>query len=138
MLDSVKILSNVCNVNNFSERGRLQIHAGSDQIVFYIQLFQSDLNLRYIPDALSTVQAEFLRSETVSEIPTSQDVVKTMNLAFASDDRSIWQATLDNDEISLITTGGMRFTVVEPTKVTVLFEDFVVDKLPMDQNPLSD
>ncbi len=133
MLDSIKILSNVIDVNHFDIISSLNIYEGSYPVPFYLRLWQSDRDIRYIPDSVVTLKVEFMRSDTVGTTNTTQTITKYLTQPF-SDDPSIFYVDLEKDDVSAITTGGFRITVIEgsgaSTKSTVLYSNMTVYKKP--------
>ena len=142
MLNHVKILTNVSSVNQYNVVSTLDVRADSYTLDFYIQLWQSDMGIRYVPAAAATITIEFLRSDTVALVPVSQKVSKSATAPFAAvtaggaDDRSIWKATLTQAEVAKITTGGFRVIVTEGTQVRTLWSDMVIRKLPSSETCL--
>ena len=139
MLNAVKILTNVSNVNLYDVVSTRDIRAGSYTVDFYIQLWQSDKAIRYVPALGATVVIEFLRSDTVALVPVSQKVTLTCTEAFKHplpSDRSVWKGTLVAADILKITTGGFRVTVTEATQVTTLWSDMTIRKLPSSESCL--
>ena len=134
MFDSVKILTNVMNVNLFTNSDELTIHEGSYPVTFTIRLYQSDRKDRYMPDATTTVRVEFLRADTVAQVPVSQTVIKTLNRAYPTSDGSIWSCQLTQADILKIVSGGFRVTIVEGTSpsaiTTVVYNKMSIRKLP--------
>ena len=142
MLNSVKILTNVASVNLYDTVTTLDIRADSYTLDFYIQLWQSDTGMRYIPASGATVLIEFLRSDTVALVPVSQKVSKSAAAPYAAivaggaDDRSIWKVTLTQADVAKITTGGFRVVVTESTKVSTLFSSMTIRKIPSSESCL--
>ena len=129
MLDSVKLLNNVVDYNNFDVVASRVIRQGTYPVGFYIRLWQKDLDLRYIPVTGASLQLNFLRIETVAEEPGSQDVQKAMTQPF-SEDGSIWYVELTEDDIADIVSGGIQVVLTEGANVTTLFEGQVIEKTP--------
>jgi hypothetical protein len=136
MLNTVKILTNVRDVNSYDVVSTIEIRQGSAPIDFHIQLWQSDKGIRYIPAALVTVTVEFLRADVVGQVNTARTVTKTA--VVVSGDTSMYKITLASPDVSNITTGGFRVTVVEnigtslsPNLVTtVVWSEMTIRKLP--------
>lgn len=129
MLNTARLLTNVCDQNNFDIVSTREIRSGTAPQDFYIQLYQSDLGLRYIPATGATLQIDFLRIETVAQIPASQTVSLAMVTPFAGD-RSIWKVTIGSADINKIVSGGFRLTLVEGTNTSMLFIKSALVKVP--------
>jgi len=133
LLDLIKILSNVVDVNNFDSIDTLHIYAGSYPVKFYLRLWQSDRGMRYMPDSNVNVKVEFMRSDTVGQTNTTQTITKYLTQPF-SEDPSIFYVDLAEDDVSKITTGGFRITVTEGSgateKTTVLYSSMTIRKRP--------
>jgi len=136
MLNTVKILTNVRDANSYDVVSTLEIRQGSSPLDFYFQLWQGDKGIRYIPATLVTVTVEFLRADTVGQVNTSRAVTKTA--AVVAGDTSMYKISLTSADITNITTGGFRVTVVEnigtvplPNLVTtVVWSEMSLRKLP--------
>jgi len=139
MLNTVKILTNVSSVNLYDTVSTLNIRANTYTVDFYIQLWQSDKGIRYIPAVGATMTIEFLRSDSVALVPVSQTVSATATAPFLyplQEDRSIWKATLTQANIANITTGGFRVTLLEATSRTTLWSDMSIRKIPSSETCL--
>ena len=139
MLDSIRILKNVVDQNNYETTDVAYLRADTHPVDFYVQLWQSDLELPYVPDLTATVTIEFLRSDTVGETPTSQTQSLSASASFA--DRSIWKVTLVEENVQKIVSGGFRVVIedsVDPDKKETIWSSMSIRKLPSDQNPLLD
>jgi len=118
MLDTVRILKNVADQNNFDVDSIVEIRADSHPVDFYIQLWQSDLKIPHTPASTSTVNIEFLRADTVDQIPQSQFQSLAATAPFG--DKSIWKVTLEKTNVEKITSGGFRVTVNDTLPTPVL------------------
>lgn len=121
MLDSIKIISNYASVNNFQSVSTLRIMNGVEPFVVTIQLWQTDLKMRYVPEAGSTAQIEFLRHDSIAITPVTQTIKKPLQQA-SGQDTSIWKVSLTAAETAKIVSGGFRVTLKEPTGGTKIVE----------------
>jgi hypothetical protein len=136
MLDSVKLLTNVVSANLFDVVPDLKIYQGNTVTIFYIRLWQSDRNERFIPISDAVVTVDFMRSNTVAETPVAQTVTKTLTKSYPTVDRSIWQCDLTASDVAAITTGGFRVKVTQGT--TTPFDTYIYSKMSLRKVPNSD
>lgn len=136
MLNCAHILTNVSSINCYQVAVTQELRNAYAPFDFYVQLWQSDLGIRYIPATDATLKVEFLRADTVAITPVTQTVTYTKaitDLPFATD-ASIWKFTLTAADIAKIVTGGFRLTLTETVgsvAVTrVLFISAAIRKLP--------
>lgn len=130
MLNDTLILTNVANKNTFQLTNSITLVPGTNPALIYLQLYQSDLKLRFIPEAGSTVTLSFLRGNTVSTSSNQQNetVSTEMDLAFP-EDQSIWKCELSDTDIDKIVAGGILLTIEQPTQGTLkVFKRMVVRK----------
>jgi len=132
MLNSIRLLINVVDINVFDVVTTRDIYAGSYPVPFHIQLWQDDKNERFIPDVSAVVKVQFLRMQSVGTEPASQTVVKTLTQTF-TDDPSIWGCDLASVDVANIVTGGFRVVIEEGTDVTQIYSVMSIRK-----NPTSD
>ena len=126
MLDTIQILKNVANVNNYATATIFNIFPGSTAASVFFQLFQQDLKLRFVPETGTKVKVSFLRHDTIALTPVSQTVSKYAEQAFPGD-RSIWKVDLSESEIAKIVTGGFQVEIDEPTAgKTVLWSNMSI------------
>lgn len=132
-MDSIKILSNVVDVNTFDIIDILNIYEGSYPVPVYIRLWQNDRKTRYMPDSTITVKLEFMRSDTVGQTNTTQTITKYVSQPF-TEDPSIFSVNLTESDVGKITTGGFRITVLEGVgatqKSTVIYSSMTIRKRP--------
>jgi len=105
-----KILNSSATLNTFEVLGSIDFVAGSE-IAFNIRLFQAERadQLRYVADAGATL--EFL-------LPKKDGTDLTVSMTALSDDRSIWQATIDETDSPDLAGGNISFTLVEGGKTS--------------------
>ena len=134
MLNGVRILTNIKDVNSFDVVSTLDVRQGTDPLDFYIQLWQGDKGIRYVPVADVVVTIEFLRADTVGVTNTSRKVSEEANLVFEDFDNSIFMVSLTSAQVANITTGGFRVTVVETVNsvplTKVVWSEMTIRKLP--------
>lgn len=127
MLNAIKILSNVENINHFQEIKEVYLKQGDDNVPFSIMLWQGDKQERYMPSAPVTVTIDFMRMHTVSQTPEPRTVTKTLYQLFP-EDGSIFSTTLTEDDINDITTGGFKVTVEETSRVSAIYSKMTIIK----------
>ena len=139
MLDSVRLLSNVVDQNHYSVIPVAYLREGSHPVDFYIQLWQSDLDLPFALDSTKEVEIQFLRMDALGQNPTSRHQEISATAPF--DDKSVWKVELSEDNVSNIVTGGFRVVITDTNDASyqkILFSRMSIRKLPDDQNPFTE
>lgn len=111
MLDGVRLLSNVSDQNTYTVKDYIYILQDYYPVDFYVQLWQSDIDLPYIPSSSAVVEIQFLRSNTLGTTPESQSQILQAEAPFA--DKSIWKVPLSKAVVDKIVTGGVRVVVYD-------------------------
>lgn len=127
MFDLIQILTDVVNVNTFDVVESRKLHQNTYPVDFYVRLYQSQSDSRYVPESGAKVKIEFMKSDTV--IASSTNIVKYMSKPFSSDS-SMWYVSLNQNDIAKIPSGGFRIILIEGSKTTTVFSCGSIEKLP--------
>jgi hypothetical protein len=101
-----KFLKNVDGFNAFQYADQWFVQEGVAQKL-YFQVIDLDRDgLRYLPPADTTVTVKFADASDLGA-----DIEKTATMTYADDDRSIFELTLDADEVPA--SGNARFEMDE-------------------------
>ena len=118
MLDSIRLLTNCSDPNSYNVVTTRYIRADSFPTDLYVQLWQSDISLPYMPAPSATVTIKFLRADTVGQTPQSQTVELEAEAPFA--DRSIWKVTLQETHVQKVVSGGFQVILEDSIPAEVI------------------
>jgi len=149
VLDSVKILTNVCGINLFDQSDVPAVVRQDMANDLYFRLWQSDRKERFVPAYGATLTITFPRSYSVGSssstapaadqsfvVSASSPFVDTITSSPNGDtvivpqDRSLWKVSLTQQQSNLVAGGGVLMTLTEGAKVTKIFLPSVIQKLP--------
>lgn len=108
---TLQILSLNPTLNNFTTIPTYSFESGSDCEV-YIRLHNAALNLRYIPDAGSTLTTELVNSDETTITPA-------LTQPFP-EDLSVWMFSITAAESALLIGQDLKVTLTEGAKATVI------------------
>lgn len=108
MVLSLDIISDNPQLNTFSAK-KNYVFASGETVTVVMRLWQSDLNIRYIPDAGATISVDLKKSDNTI-------LTKTCSNPFA-DDRSIIQFSLSAAESAEVIGQNLVVKVTEGSDV---------------------
>jgi hypothetical protein len=97
-----KILNSQATLNNYVILGSLEFVPG-EEVKVVAQIINSQLDIRYIPDAAATMDMIFVDKD-------GNEVIKTASVLDA-DDRSIWTVTLTPAESLTIVSQNIKIVL---------------------------
>lgn len=105
----LKLLNSQATLNDYKVLNAIDYTPG-EEIRLVVKLINSQLDIRFIPDAAATLNFEFL--------DTDGNTVTKAGTVFA-DDRSMWEVTLTETE-TLTLTGGFIKVVLDDNGTTMI------------------
>jgi len=127
------ILNSDATVNSFRVIPSLKLERG-ETCDLVVRLEDADKGIRYIPDALATVEVQIPRTVSVlaegatnTRSYTDESIVRQAAQAFVGD-RSVWRIPLLESDTTKMVSGSIRIIVTESTgkKITVVNQAITV------------
>lgn len=133
MLLSARFLTDVANVNSFSQAAQLRMGEG-EALTVYIQLVDVSKDRaeqgfvpagrRFVPAAGATLQVQ------LQNIDGSKVITKNASVAFSGLDRSIWSFTIASTD-AVVGTVGLGLILNESGKITKGFLQAAILSQPL-------
>lgn len=101
---------------------------GGNATTLWLQLQISDElgTRRYVPQAGATLQVQFPRARSTSNLEVSQTISKAG--AVNTDDRSLWKITLTSSDTQGIISGTVKFTLTEGSSSQTFVQNYFIKR----------
>lgn len=119
---SLKLLNSQAALNNYTILGAIPYTPG-ETLKLNVQLFNQQLNIRYIPSNTATLTFNFIDSEGVEINKVGTPL---------TDDRSIWSIELSSVETEQIIGGFVKATLVDGAETFIAINKNVLERVLID------